>query len=195
MDLLIAGIRSSSPYLWYLTRATGVVSLVLLTLVVLLGVLQVLRLSSERWPRFVIDGMHRYMSLLALAFLSVHVATTLLDSYVPIGLLDAFVPFHSRYHPLWLGLGAAASDLLIAVLFTSLVRVWIGVRLWRALHWCAYASWPLAVVHGYGIGTDHRQGWMLIVDGVCVLSVITALVARYVLAGGTRPAAGPILTR
>jgi hypothetical protein len=28
------------------------------------------------------------------------------------------------------------------------MRERIGVRLWRAIHWTAYASWPLAVVHG-----------------------------------------------
>ena len=42
---------------------------------------------------------------------------------------------------------------------TSLLRVPIGRRLWRAVHLAAYAAWPLGVVHGFGIGTDTREPW------------------------------------
>src|SRR5690348_10180995 len=100
---------------WYLTRSTGAVALVLLTVAVVLGVLDVRRVSTPRWPRFVVDSLHRNASLLAMAFLAVHVLTSVLDSFAPISLLDAFVPFAGSYRPFWLGLGAVALDLLVAV--------------------------------------------------------------------------------
>jgi methionine sulfoxide reductase heme-binding subunit len=175
---VIAATGSSSPALWYLTRATGAVTLVLLSAVMVLGVLNVTRLSSPRWPRFVIDGLHRHLSLLALAMLGVHIVTTLMDSYVTIGLLDAVIPFHGSYRPVWLGLGAAALDLMLAVTVTSLLRARIGVRAWRGIHWLAYACWPLAVAHGIGIGTDVLQSWMLVIDVVCVSAVLIAVVVR-----------------
>jgi sulfoxide reductase heme-binding subunit YedZ len=84
---------------WYLTRSTGVVALVLLTLTVILGVVDVSRWSSSRWPRFVLDSLHRSVSMLVLVFLGLHILTAVLDSFAPISLLDAVVPFIGSYRP------------------------------------------------------------------------------------------------
>jgi sulfoxide reductase heme-binding subunit YedZ len=153
---------------WYLTRATGIVALVLLTLAVLLGMLNVSRVSTRRWPRFLIDGVHRNVSLLAVAFLVVHIFTSVIDAFAPIGLLDAVIPFHSSYRPFWLGLGALAFDLLVAVVVTSIARSSFGFRAWRVVHWLAYACWPLAVLHGLGTGSDTKQPWLLALVILCV---------------------------
>src|SRR5579863_4908011 len=174
----VAAVGSSSTAYWYLTRATGVVSLLLLTLVVALGVADVARYSSPYWPRFLTDGVHKRASLLALVFLCIHILTSVLDTYAPIGLMDAIIPFHSSYRPFWLGLGAAAFDLLLAVLITSLLRARVGARNWRAVHWLAYACWPVAVIHGLGTGSDVRQTWMLALDFICVGAVVAAVWVR-----------------
>ena len=163
---------------WYLTRGTGTVALILLTLTVALGVANVRRLHSERVPRFVLDAVHRNVSLLAMAFLLIHILTSVLDSFAPIRLIDTIIPFAGLYRPLWLGLGTVAFDLLLAVTVTSLVRRRVGYRAWRALHWTAYASWPVALLHGLGTGSDTKQGWMLVVVGGCVIVAVVAVVAR-----------------
>jgi sulfoxide reductase heme-binding subunit YedZ len=161
--------------LWYLTRATGVVSLLLLTAVVVLGVMTALGWRSARSPRFVTQGLHRNLSLLAVSFVGVHVASTVIDGYAPIRWLDAVVPFGSAYHPLWLGLGAVAFDLLVALIVTSLLRVFLGYFSWRAVHWLAYVCWPVALVHGLGIGSDRGQLWMLALDLASLIAVLTAV--------------------
>src|SRR5262249_56314980 len=116
--------------------------------------------------RFVIDGIHRRVSILAVAFLVIHILTSVLDSFAPIGLLDAVIPFHGSYRPFWLGLGALAFDLLLAVLITSLVRARVGYGTWRAIHWLADACWPVALLHGLGTGSHaSRRCLMLIVLG------------------------------
>ena len=94
--------------LWYLTRGTGVVSIVLLTITTVLGILQVQRWQSDGWPRFVVAAVHKNASLLVVAFLAVHIASAIIDGFAPIRWLDAIVPFRSAYRPLWLGLGALA---------------------------------------------------------------------------------------
>ena len=152
---------STGSALWYLARGTGLVSIVLLTVVMVLGVTEVQRWAREGWPRLVIAGLHKNVSLLVVAFLGVHIASSVLDSFVPISLLDAFVPFTSPYRPIWLGLGALSFDLLLALVITSLLRGRIGHRTWRTIHWAAYASWPIAFVHGLGTGSDGRVGWVV----------------------------------
>ncbi len=164
--------------LWYATRGTGVVTLILLTLSVVLGVANVRRTSTPTVPRFVFDALHRNASLLALAFLAVHIATSVLDTFAGIRLVNVVVPFTGTYRPVWLGLGAVASDLLIAVAITSVLRRRLGHRAWRATHWIAYACWPIALVHGLGTGSDAKTTWMLTITAACVIAVVLAVVAR-----------------
>jgi hypothetical protein len=172
--------------LWYVTRATGVVSLLLLTAAVVLGVLSALRWRTTRWPRFATVDAHRNLTLLSIAFVAVHVVTTVADGYAPIGLVDAVVPFVSPYRPLWLGLGTVAFDLLLALVATSLLRTAVPARLWRALHWTAYASWPVALVHSFGTGSDARTGWLAAIGIGSLAAVALATLARIAFGGGLR---------
>jgi methionine sulfoxide reductase heme-binding subunit len=168
----------STKALWYLTRGSGIVSLVLLTISVVLGITTAVRWASPRWPRFIVEGLHKNVSLLSMVFLAVHIVTAVADGFVPIRSIDAVVPFASQYRPFWLGLGALAFDMLIAVVVTSLLRVRIGHRSWRAVHWLAYACWPVAVIHGLGTGSDTSQHWMLLIDLACIAAVAAAVFAR-----------------
>ena len=145
-------LATSSRALWYSTRGTGIISLVLLTASVALGVSEVVRFATRGWPRFVLAALHRNVALLATAFVAAHVATALADSYAPIRIVDVVVPFIGSYRPLWLGLGAVAFDLLVALIVTSLLRERLGHRAWRAVHWAAYVCWPMALLHGLGTG-------------------------------------------
>jgi predicted ferric reductase len=164
--------------LWYLTRATGAAALVLLTLSLTLGIADVQRFASPRLPRFVIDGWHRTTSLLVCVLLAVHIGTSVIDGYAPIRLVDALVPFAGAYRPVWLGLGALALDLMIALIVTSLLRARLGARAWRAVHWLAYACWPVALVHGLGTGSDVRPGWLAWLSLGCTAVVIVAIGVR-----------------
>jgi methionine sulfoxide reductase heme-binding subunit len=168
----------SGPGLWYATRAAGIVTLLLLTATTALGLLTAGRLSGERWPRFLVVGLHRNISLLAMVFLGVHIATTVVDSYTSIGLQDAIVPFLSGYKRFWLGLGAIASDTLIALTITSLLRQQIGHRFWRVVHWAGYLCWPIALAHGLGIGTDGGKSWVFYLTLACGASVLLAGAVR-----------------
>lgn len=180
----------SGPGLWYSTRSAGIVTLVLLTASMVLGILNASRFSSSRWPRFLVQGLHRNFSLLALAFLVVHVGTTVIDTYTTIGLQDAIIPFLSPYKRLWLGLGSIASDLMIAVALTSVGRQRLGHKSWRLVHWAAYLSWPIGMVHALGIGTDNHSTWVMIVSFLCVGSVVAALGYRAMQALPARGARG-----
>ena len=168
----------TSETLWYANRATGAVCLVLFTVVVLLGIAVRLRGKIPGLPRFGTVSLHRTLSLSATAFLALHIAFAVIDSYVGISVLDVLVPFASDYQPIWLGLGTVALDLMLAVLVTSLLRARIGHRTWRTVHWLAYVSWPVALVHGIGIGTDSGTDWMTWLTVSCVAAVVAAFGIR-----------------
>jgi sulfoxide reductase heme-binding subunit YedZ len=170
--------------LWYATRATGVVALVLLTATVVLGVAGTARFATPRWPRLITAQLHRNLSLLAVLFVAAHVVTTVLDPYAPISWISAVVPFASPYRTFWLGLGTAAFDMLLAVVVTSLLRARLGYRAWRAVHWLGYACWPVALWHGLGTGTDSKLSWLLALDAACVVAVAAAAGWRLSLGRG-----------
>lgn len=176
----LVGLTTGPTALWYLTRGTGIVALVLLTAVMVLGVLATMAWTSERWPRFVSQAVHRNLSLFCLVLIGVHIATTVADGFAPVGFLDAFIPFRSPYRPIWLGLGALSFDILIVVGITSGLRHRIGYRAWRGIHWMAYASWPVAVLHGLGSGTDAARGPVLLVNALCIAAVLGAVGWRLV---------------
>ena len=161
--------------LWYASRATGVVTLLLLTAVLLLGILVNRQGRLPGLPSFAVTGLHRNLSLMAVAFLAIHVITAIVDPYVTIGLAAAVLPFVSAYKPFWLGLGAISLDLIAALILTSLARARISRRAWRGIHWLAYAAWPLAVMHSLGSSSDARRGLVFAVLAGCVLAVAVAL--------------------
>jgi DMSO/TMAO reductase YedYZ heme-binding membrane subunit len=165
--------------LWFASRGCGLVALALLTGTTVLGALHTGRAASAGWPRFVMHGLHRNLALLAVVFVAVHVASAIIDPYAGIHWIDAVVPFTSAYHPFWTGLGAAALDLLTALVMTSLVRTHLPLAFWQHLHRTAYGLWPVALVHGLGLGGgDSRLGWVRAIDAACVLAVAAAVVAR-----------------
>jgi sulfoxide reductase heme-binding subunit YedZ len=177
-----AFVQTSSTPLWYATRATGLVALVLLTISMALGLLSSVRYQRPGWPRFVTQGLHRNVSLVALAFTVAHVLTTVLDSFVSIPVQDAVIPFVGSYRPFWVGLGAIAFDLMLALTITSLLRTRMTFGVWQAVHWTAYACWPVAVVHGLGTGTDTPVRWVLALAAACV-AVVAGLTLWRLLRG------------
>jgi hypothetical protein len=182
---LAAGAAGPSP-LWYATRATGTMTLLLLTATVVLGVAGTARWVSPRWPRLVTSGLHRNLSLLVVSFLAVHILTALLDTFAPVGWASVLVPFASAYRPLWLGLGTLASDLVLTLVITSLLRARLGLRAWRAVHWLAYAAWPVALWHGLGTGTDARLPLTLGIDVACAAAVLAVAAWRLSLIADPR---------
>jgi sulfoxide reductase heme-binding subunit YedZ len=173
--------------LWYLARGTGVVTLVLFSVVVALGIATRSARPLFGLPRFAVVAVHRGASLLALVFLGIHVGTMLLDPVAPLKLIDVLVPFAGPYRPFWLGMGTLAAELLVAVIVTSLLRQRIGFRVWRFVHWAAYVSWPVAVVHGLGTGTDNGTVWLWLITAGCVGMVVACVMWRLSTGFAARP--------
>jgi sulfoxide reductase heme-binding subunit YedZ len=174
----VAAAAAGSQYLWFVSRASGVLLLVLLSAVLVLGAATRLGWAPGWLPRFGVAELHRRLSLFAVLLLALHIATAILDPYVNIGWLAAIVPLASPYRGLAIGLGAVAVDLGGAVLLTSLLRRRLGYRTWRAVHWLAYLAWPAAYAHSVTAGADLGVWWVAAAEYASVTIAGAALVAR-----------------
>jgi sulfoxide reductase heme-binding subunit YedZ len=161
--------------LWFLGRGTGVVALVLLTAAVALGILNRSGRSLPGLPRFGLADLHRTASLTAAGLVALHVTTLLFDPYAQLRVLDLVWPFQGQYRPVYLGLGTLALDLLLVVIATSLMRHRLGPRAFHSVHWAVYALWPLALLHGLGIGTDAPAAWFTALAAGCAGVVAAAV--------------------
>ncbi len=139
--------------LWYTSRATGVVSIVLLTAVVVLGVITAGGRRPQGDASTVVMGLHRVLSLGMGVFLLAHIATAIGETYVDIGWVSAVLPFTSGYERATIGLGTLAVDIMLAVGVTSALRHRLRESTWRAVHTLSYLLWPIAIVHGLVLGT------------------------------------------
>ncbi|MGE4178169.1 MAG: ferric reductase [Thermoleophilia bacterium] len=173
--------------LWYVSRSTGVVCLVLLTATTALGLASSGRVRTP-WPRFVTQSLHRTLSLLAVLLLAGHITAVVIDGTAAIRLVDAFVPFIGTYRPLWLGLGAIAADLILLVVVTSLVRTRLPHALWRGVHLTAYALWPVSMLHALGTGSDPHRMWFTALALTCG-AVVTGVLLWRLTAATARPVA------
>jgi methionine sulfoxide reductase heme-binding subunit len=176
------------PTMGTASAATGVISMVLLSAVVVLGILLGRRIRLPGLPRFAGLSLHRFLSLLAVGFLALHILTAVIGPYARIRLAAIIVPFVSGYARGWLALGAVATDLLMALLVTSLLRRHLRYRTWRAVHWLAYACWPVALAHSLGTGNGMRSGRLLFLAIACAAAVLFAAVWRVAATVRTPPA-------
>lgn len=184
---ILALTQEPSP-LWYFARAAGFVSLVLLAATVALGLAVAMRWRSPRMPSFISEGLHRYLTTVVYVFIVIHVVTILLDPFTKFSLTDVLVPFASSYRTLWMGLGICAFELSLALGLSIYVRGVIGYRAWRLLHYGTYLTFPIALVHGLGTGSDTRTWWGLAFYAVCGLAVVTLALMRLLSVAGAEPA-------
>ncbi|HEX3961597.1 MAG TPA: ferric reductase-like transmembrane domain-containing protein [Trebonia sp.] len=183
---------TNSTAFWYASRATGVVALVLLTVVFAIGIAVSRQSRVAGLPRFAVTDLHRNLSLLAVAFVGVHVLTAVLDAFVSIPALAIVIPFTSGYERFWLGLGAIAFDLILAMIVTSMVRGRLNRTAWRAIHLTAYLCWPVAFLHGLYASGDLRQGLLFDIALGCALIIAGAVTWRLVSVARQPPRASRV---
>lgn len=163
--------------LWYLSRATGVMSVVLLTAVMILGLLLsgARRRAGNRTT--MVQAIHRSLALGMLVFLAVHIGTAIIDTYVHIDVLAVVLPFTSSYKRLNVGIGTLGLDVLLAIIVSSLLRHRLNERVWRLVHRAAFVMWPLVLWHGIAMSTANERLLRFTTIG-CGIVAVAAVVWR-----------------
>ena len=128
----------------------GVLALVGLTGSVLMGLVATDRIVMTPGHRVMAQAVHRAFSFGTLAFLIIHIATEILAQRSHV--LDAVVPFLSPFRTFYIGLGTIASDLILLLVITSVMRKRFTANgkawRWRAMHYSAYVAFVFGVLHG-----------------------------------------------
>lgn len=168
----------SSPATWYAARAAGVVAFVLLSTSVAFGIALAGRAHLPGLPRFGVEQVHRFLGLLAVTFIGIHVVGIALDATVPFSLGQLVVPFTASYRPVWTGLGIVALELLLALAITNRLRRRIPHRVWRRAHMLNLVVWAAATGHGVMSGSDRDQTWLLAIYSVAAITIAVTLAFR-----------------
>src|SRR5436305_3975211 len=136
-----------SPLDWYVARGAGVAAYLLITLAVGLGLTMAGKKTSRRWPRFVVEDIHRFAGLLAGTFITIHVVAIAIDAWLPLSLASLVVPLLSQYRPLWVAPGIVAAELLLALAITNHYRQRLPYRFWRRAHYGNFVVWGATTSH------------------------------------------------
>jgi DMSO/TMAO reductase YedYZ heme-binding membrane subunit len=165
----------------------GVFALIALCASVGLGLVSTDRMFLHPGNRVLIQSAHRAASFGALAFLIIHVITEILAQRVHV--LDAFVPFLSPFRTFYIGLGTIASDLIILLAITGIMRGRFNASgkawRWRAIHYTSYAAFVFGVWHGL-LGGRPGKPYVDWSYGFVVAFVLLGLAVR-VLSNSLRP--------
>jgi methionine sulfoxide reductase heme-binding subunit len=168
------GVATGTNTTWLIARDLGLVTYLLATSSVLLGLATATRTGDRAVGRGAVYDSHRALALVTLAALSGHILFLALDSYAQFPVTSLFVPFTIWYRPVWSSLGIVAAYLLVAVYASFYVRSLIGYRAWRTLHYVTFGVFVLATLHGFMAGSDAHVSWSstLYVSAVGAVSVM-----------------------
>jgi sulfoxide reductase heme-binding subunit YedZ len=169
---------TSSPFDWYAARAAGITAYLLLSFVVVLGTTMARKATLERWPQFALEEVHRFAGLLVGAFVTIHIVTIAIDSWLPFSVASLAIPLLSRYRAVWVALGIVAAELLLALAVSNHYRRRVPYRFWRRAHYLNFAVWTAATLHGIGSGTDRSSPWLLALYSLAVAAVMIAVAVR-----------------
>ena len=144
-------------------------TLILLSVAVALGVV---RAAHPAFQPLLVEGVHRNLTLLAIAFAALHVVAAVADPYAQLSVLDAVVPLLSAYRTTWMAFGIVSGYLFAIVLISSWPVRRLGRVAWQWLHRVAYVGWVVAVVHSLGTGSDVRNPVFLALTMAAVVGVL-----------------------
>ena len=167
-----------------LSSYAGLVAVFLATVNILLGLLIAVRYSPVRyWPHHKhinIFAFHTWTGYSVLGFVVLHPILLVFIRSPHFRLLDITFPVWSPQQPFENTLGAIAFYAIAVVVITSIYRIALGRKLWKALHYLVYPSAALLFVHGIltnqnldNKSVDYLDGEKVFIE-ICLLVVVAA---------------------
>lgn len=150
----------SDQTLWIVARATGVASLLALSISLLSGM--ALRPRSLSWlsTNRAVSELHEYTTGLWLPLGIAHVLALLFDTYAKVSLVDLVIPFAMTYGAFAIGLGTISVQLLVVVTVAAWSKDHLSRGEWLVFHRLSYLAFAAAFLHGVLSGTDLAYPWL-----------------------------------
>ena len=173
----------------FMLKYSGVFALVLLTGSAVIGVLATDRIILNPGHRVIAQAVHRAFAFGTLAFLVVHIVLEITAPHLEesttlhVHVLDAFIPFLSQYRTFYMAEGTIASDIIILLVITGILRRRFTMNgnawKWRAIHYSNYAALVLGVLHGLLAGRKAIGTFVYWSYGVAILLLALAVMVRF----------------
>jgi len=173
---------------WYMARAGGLVSWLLLAFSMVLGVGVRLRSTDRRLAGPYLLELHRHTAVVAVGFVVLHLYGLVADPYVEFTPADLVVPFRSEWSPWAVTWGVFALYLLVITQVSGQLRRRLPLRWWVWLHRSSYALFVVASAHGLTAGTDALNLGVLVGAVALSLLVVAATSLRLIRSPSHRPA-------
>jgi predicted ferric reductase len=164
---------TSSKAYWFISRSSGVLAYVLLTLGVMWGLVQSGGILRPTIPPLLALGLHSFLNWSSLAMAALHAIILLGDNFIKLTLGDIVIPFISPYRPLVVGLGILAIYLMFLLALSFYVRRQLGQKTFRTLHYASYLTYLLVTWHSLGASSDTRVLWPLYVLSIGSVGFLT----------------------
>ena len=183
-------VTPTDPVMWYVSRISGIVAFILLSISVIYGLVQTSRMAIKY--RFlsipIISEVHRAVSWFSLVAVVIHFSSLLFDQFFKLKIVEALVPFQLvREFTSTMGfsfmipvsLGIFALYFIVFLIVTSEFRNKIvSAKAWRVIHYISFATYLLFIVHGFLSGTDSKEIWMMGIYGTSFGLVTILLLLR-----------------
>ncbi len=171
---------------WFISRSSGVVAYLLLTLGVLWGLVQSGSLFRKWLPPVLALGMHSYLNWFGLGLAALHGVILIGDGYINIDLPKVFTPFISPYRPIPVGLGIIGFYLTLLLSLSFYARSYLGQKTFRLLHYGSFGVFVLVTLHSLLSGTDTGALWWLYVTSLIAVTLL--MFARFAATRRPKPA-------
>lgn len=146
--------------LWFLTRSSGVVALVLIAAALIGGLVFSGREGGSRLrPAWWLD-LHRGLGGYALVFTVFHLLAAY-GSDLGYRLVDVLVPGVSKSSTAAMALGVLAFYAIAVTVLTTWPKRRFRRRLWHLVHLLSIPAAVTVAIHGWQMGTDATSGWYI----------------------------------
>ena len=179
-----------SDWLWYLTRATGIVASVLAVAALVWGLFFSSRNTGTKLKPNWWLALHNWLGGLTLAFIGVHMVASFLAGSFHLGVKDLFIPSGDIG---WaIGWGVVAAWMFAVTVIPSMARIRrrLPRKVWHAVHLISIPAVVLSMVHAFQSGSDSATAYftrgLALLVGISMYPITIRLIGLY---QARRPAA------
>lgn len=180
---------------WFISRSSGVIAYVLITLGVLWGLVQSGSLFRKWISPVLVLGIHSYLNWIGLGLAGLHGVILIGDGFFKFNLPNVLTPFISPYRPIPVGLGIIGLYLMLLLNLSFYARMHLGQKNFRLLHYGSFGVFVMVTLHSLFSGTDTKSLWWLYMISLVAVVALTGLrivaTRRAKMASSTRAVTKP----